>query len=242
MGYSQSKYSPLKLMSGGSARISIGICAVFFGIGLFIILRGDSNDTYSGILVCCIALMQLFDYAIWRNLQCYPGGPNDKGTRGLYILLWALPAILSLSAAFFATNLFADPASRTLLMGVGGVFALFSIVLLSIVYEDRNTWCSNPGVLWQPNYGFLHNEKVPMKPNLLLLIGLLVPTLLVDPFMLGTGTLVIATSSYLLSREFDPNFRGEWLSVNTLLMNGVAIWALLVPALRRDIAGVSDKF
>jgi len=242
MGYSQSKYSPLKLMSGGSARISIGICAVFFGIGLFILLRGDSNDTYSGILVCCIALMQLFDYAIWRNLQCYPGGPNDKGTRGLYILLWALPAILSLSGAFLATNIFADPASRTLLMGVGFVFTLLTIVLITLVYEDRNTWCSNPGVLWQPNYGFLHNEKVPMKPNILLLIGLLIPTILVDPFMLGTGTIVIATGSYLISRDFDPNFRGEWLSVNTLLMNAVAIWALLVPALRRDITGVSDKF
>ena len=242
MGYSQSKYSPLKLMSGGSARISIGICAVFFGIGLFIILRGDSNDTYSGILVCCIALMQLFDYAIWRNLQCYPGGPNDKGTRGLYILLWALPAILSLAGAFLATNIFADPASRTLLMGIGFVFTLLTIVLISLIYEDRNTWCSNPGVLWQPNYGFLHNEKVPMKPNLLLLIGLLIPTILVDPFMLGTGTIVIAAGSYLISRDFDPNFRGEWLSVNTLLMNAVAIWALLVPALRRDITGVSDKF
>jgi hypothetical protein len=229
-------------MSGGSARISIGICAVFFGIGLFILLRGDSNDTYSGILVCCIALMQLFDYAIWRNLQCYPGGPNDKGTRGLYILLWALPAILSLSGAFLATNIFADPASRTLLMGVGFVFTLLTIVLITLVYEDRNTWCSNPGVLWQPNYGFLHNEKVPMKPNILLLIGLLIPTILVDPFMLGTGTIVIATCSYLISRDFDPNFRGEWLSVNTLLMNAVAIWALLVPALRRDITGVSDKF
>jgi hypothetical protein len=229
-------------MSGGSARISIGICAVFFGIGLFILLRGDSNDTYSGILVCCIALMQLFDYAIWRNLQCYPGGPNDKGTRGLYILLWALPAILSLSGAFLATNIFADPASRTLLMGVGFVFTLLTIVLITLVYEDRNTWCSNPGVLWQPNYGFLHNEKVPMKPNILLLIGLLIPTILVDPFMLGTGTIVIATGSYLISRDFDPNFRGEWLSVNTLLMNAVAIWALLVPALRRDITGVSDKF
>jgi hypothetical protein len=229
-------------MSGGSARISIGICAVFFGIGLFIILRGDSNDTYSGILVCCIALMQLFDYAIWRNLQCYPGGPNDKGTRGLYILLWALPAILSLAGAFLATNIFADPASRTLLMGIGFVFTLLTIVLISLIYEDRNTWCSNPGVLWQPNYGFLHNEKVPMKPNLLLLIGLLIPTILVDPFMLGTGTIVIAAGSYLISRDFDPNFRGEWLSVNTLLMNAVAIWALLVPALRRDITGVSDKF
>jgi hypothetical protein len=186
--------------------------------------------------------MQLFDYAIWRNLQCYPGGPNDKGTRGLYILLWALPAILSLSGAFLATNIFADPASRTLLMGIGFVFTLLTIVLITLVYEDRNTWCSNPGVLWQPNYGFLHNEKVPMKPNILLLIGLLIPTILVDPFMLGTGTIVIATGSYLISRDFDPNFRGEWLSVNTLLMNAVAIWALLVPALRRDITGVSDKF
>jgi hypothetical protein len=229
-------------MSGGSTRISLGICAVFFGIGLFIILRGDSNDMYSGILVCCIALMQLFDYAIWRNLQCYPGGANDKGTRGLYLLLWLMPAILCFTAAFLATDVFADPASRTLLMGVGGVFVLLGLALTSIVYEDRNTWCSTPGVLWQPIYGFLHNEKVPLQPNFLLLAGLLVPTLLVDPFMLGAGTIIIALSSYAISKQFDPNLRGEWLSVNTLLMNGVSIWALLVPALRRDLTGVNDKF
>ena len=242
MGAPQSKYSPLKLMSGGSARISLGICAVFFSLGLFIILRGDSNDTYSGILVCCIALMQMFDYAIWRNLQCYPGGPNDKATRGLYILLWLMPAILSLAAAFLATNVFADPASRILLMGIGGVFGLLALILMSITYEDKNTWCSNPGVLWQPIYGFLHNEKVPMKPNILLLIGLLIPTLLVDPALLGAGTISIALVSFLTSKAFDPHYRGEWLSVNTLLNNGIAIWALLVPALRRDLMGVHEKF
>jgi len=229
-------------MSAGSARISIGICAVFFSIGLFILLRGDTNDTYSGILVCCIALMQMFDYAIWRNQQCYPGGPNDKDTRGLYLLLWLMPAILCLSAAFFSQNLFADPASRIFLMGVGGIYLLLGLVFASLVYEDKNTWCSVPGVLWQPNYGFLHTEKAPMQPNLLLFVGLLIPTLLVDPYMLGFGTVGLGLGSFLISKNFDPFFKGEWLSVNTLLMNSVAIWALLVPALRRDLTGTNGHF
>lgn len=242
MGGVESKYSQVKIMSGGSARLSIGICAVFLGIGLFTILRGDSNDAYSGILISCIALLQLFDYGIWRNLQCYPGGPNDKATRGLYLFLWFMPSILCFSAAYLGTNLFADPASRLLLLGVGGVYAILGLVFTSIVYEDKNTWCSVPGTLWQPNYGFFNNEKVPMTPNILLAVGLLIPTLLVDPFMLGLGTVTIAIISFILSRQFDPFFKGEWLSVNTLLMNSVSIWALLVPALRRDLIGVSAAF
>ena len=228
-------------MSGGSSRISAGLCAVFLGLGLFIILRGDSNDTYSGILVCCIAFFQLFDYAIWRNKQCHPGGPNDKGTRGLYLFLWFMPAILCFSGAFLATSVFAEPASRTLLIGVGTVYLLLGLVFSSLVYEDKNTWCSTPGILWQPNYGFLNNEKTPMNPNLLLLAGFLIPTLLVDPFLLGLGTVSIMLGSFMVSRQFDPNFRGEWLSVNTLLMNGVSIWALLAPAIRRDLTGINDK-
>jgi hypothetical protein len=224
-------------MSGGSTRISLGLSAIFFGLGLFILLRGDSNDTYSGVLVCCIALMQLFDYGIWRNLDCYPGGSNDKASRGLYILLWSLPAILSLTAALFATNLYADPASRTFLLGFGGVYTLLAIAIISLVYDNKNTWCTIPGALWQPNYSFLHDSKIPMNLNLLLLVGLLVPTFLVDPAMLGAGTLALAVGSFVISKSFDPYFNGEWLSVNTLLMNSVSLWALLVPALRRDIFG-----
>ena len=76
---------------------------------------------------------------------------------------------------------------------------------------------------------------------LLLLAGFLIPTLLVDPFLLGLGTVSIMLGSFMVSRQFDPNFRGEWLSVNTLLMNGVSIWALLAPAIRRDLTGINDK-
>jgi hypothetical protein len=242
MGNALSKYSPIEIMIAGSARISLGLCSIFLGIGLFIILRGDANDTYAGILVCCIALIQLFGYGIWRNLECTPGGSNDRGTRGLYMLLWFMPAILCLAASFFATNVFADSASRMFLMGVGGVFGLLALAMSSVVYENKNTMCSVPGKGWQPKYSFLHDEKIPMKPNLLLLVGLLIPTLLVDPFMLGAGTVVIALGSYALSKQFDPFLDGEWLSVHALLMNAVAIWALLVPAIRRDLTGVSGKF
>jgi hypothetical protein len=242
MGIPQSKYSPIEIMIAGSARISLGLCSIFLGIGLFIILRGDANDTYAGILVCCIALMQLFDYGIWRNLQCTPGDSNDRGTRGLYMLMWLMPAILCLSAAFLATNVFADPASRIFLMGLGGAFGLLALAMISVVYENKNTMCTVPGKGWQPNYGFQHDEKIPMQPNLLLFVGLLIPTLLVDPFMLGAGTVAIAIGSYGLSKKFDPYSDGEWLSVHTLTMNAVAIWALLVPAIRRDLTGVSGKF
>lgn len=230
-------------MSGVSPRISLGLFSIFFGLGLFILLRGDINDTYSGILVCCIALMQLFDYGVWRNLDCNPGGSNDKAGRLLYMLLWLMPSILCFSAAFFANyNLIGDPVSRTLLIGIGVVYLLIAIIFGSVVVEDRNTWCTYPGIMWQPNYGFLHSEYVPMKPNILLLAGLLLPTLLVDPHLLGVGTVAIMTGSLFISKQFDKEFNGEWLSVNTLLNNGIAIWALFVPPIRRDLFGISATY
>ena len=229
-------------MSGGSTRISLGLFAIFFGMGLFIILRGDSNDAYSGVLVCCIALMQLLDYGIWRNLDCYPGGPNDRATRGLYTLLWFLPSILCFTAAYFANNVIFDPSSRMLLWAVGAIYFLIALIFTSMIFERKDTMCSTPGILWQPVYGFLHSEFVPMKPNILLLVGLIIPTLIVDPYLFGSGTIVISTVAYALARNFDQGFNGEWLSVNTLLNNAIGIWALLVPALRRDFMGRIEKY
>jgi len=224
-------------------RTSLGLFGIFFGLGLCIILRNDINDAYSGILVCCIALMQLFDYGIKHNLECYPGGSNDKATRGLYMLLWLMPAILCFSAAFFANhNVIGLPASKMLLIGIGAVYVLIACVFGSIVFEDQNTWCSIPGMMWQSNYGFLHSEYVPMKPNILLLAGLLLPTLLVDPYMLGLGTFVIATVALFLGRKFDPTLNGEWLSATTILCNGIGLWALFVPPLRRDLFGINPTY
>jgi len=224
-------------------RLSLGLFSIFFGLGLFILLRGDINDTYSGILVCCIALIQLFDYGFLKNLECYPGGSNDRASRGIYLLLWLMPTILCFSAAFFANhNLIGNPASKMLLMGVGTVYLLIFLIFASIVYEDRNTWCSVPGIMWQPNYGFLHSEYVPMKPNILLLAGLLLPTLLVDPYMLGFGTATILTGALFLGNKFDRAWNGEWLSVTTLLANGIGLWALFVPPLRRDLYGINPTY
>lgn len=229
-------------MVTGSARISLGISLVFLGLGLFILLRGDSNDTYAGILVCSIALLQLFDYGVWRNLECNPGGSNDRATRGLYMYLWLLPAILCFAAASLATDVFADQAGRMFLYGMGGVFTLLFLALFTVIYDNKLTMCSAPGQSGQLKYGFLNDEKVPIKPNLLLLAGLLVPTLLVDPFMLGLGTVGVAIGSYVLSKQFDPFMGGEWLTAETLLMNGVGIWALLVPAIKRDLAGLGGTY
>lgn len=227
-----------------SPRVSLGIFSVFFGLGLFILLRGDINDTYSGILVCCIALIQLFEYGFLHKMDCYPGSSNDKATRGIYLLLWLMPSILCFSAAFFANhNLLGDAnTTKSLLMGVGAVYLLIFIVFAMVVYKDRNTWCSVPGNMWQPNYGFLHSEYVPMQPNILLFAGLLLPTLLVDPNMLGIGTITIVTTGLFLGRKFDPYLKGEWLSVTTLFSNLIGIWALFIPPLRRDILGISPTY
>jgi hypothetical protein len=218
-------------------RISLGIFCVFSGLSLILLMRGSPNDTYSGILVFLIALIQLFEYGIWNDLDCNPGGSNNKASRGTYILLWAFPALLSLAAAFFSTNIIADPASRTLLMGVGFVFTALACSLLPILWADKRTWCSQPGANWIPIWSFFDKDGSPLALNPIWLIGILIPTLLVDPLFLGSGTAAILTGAYLIGCSSDKLMKGEWASVTAVLSNGVGIWALMVPTLRGLIFG-----
>ena len=217
-------------------RISLGVFAVFSGISLLLLMRGASNDTYSAIVVFLIALLQLFEYGVWKNLDCNPGGSNNKASRGAYILLWAIPGILCLSAAFFATNIIADPESRTLLKGAGFIFAALACSLIPIMWSDKRSWCSQPGGNWIPIWSFFRDES-PLALNPIWLIGVLLPTLLVDPLFLGSGSALILTGSYIIGKSTDKLMKGEWASVTSLLANNIGVWAVLVPSFRGLIFG-----
>lgn len=217
-------------------RISLGVFAIFSGISLLLLMRGSSNDTYSAIFVFLIALIQVLEYGIWYNLDCNPGGANNKASRGIYILLWLMPAILCLSAAFFSTNIVADPESRLLLKGAGFIYAALAFSLIPIMWADKKTWCSVPGANWIPIWSFF-NDETPLRLNPIWLIGVLIPMLLVDPLFLGSGSFLILIASYLVGRSSDKLMKGEWASITAVLANGIGLWALFVPNLRGLIFG-----
>jgi hypothetical protein len=218
-------------------RISLGLFLVFSGISLVLLMRGSSNDTYSAIVVFLIALMQLLEYGVWNNLDCNPGGSNNKASRGAYILLWAMPALMCFAGAFFSTNIIADPSSRTLLIGVGLVFSALACSLVPIMWADKKTWCSQPGANWIPSWAFFNKDVAPLDLSVLWLIGILVPMALVDPIFLGSGTAAILTGSYFVGRSSDKLMKGEWASVTALLANGIGLWSLMVPGIRSFLFG-----
>ena len=74
--------------------------------------------------------------------------------------------------------------------------------------------------------------------NLLWLVGILMPTVLVDPAFLGSGTLAIGVGSYMFGRTADELRTGEWLSVTALMSNGIGIWALFYPVIRYMMYGL----
>ena len=217
-------------------RLSLGVFAIFSGISLLLLMRGSSNDTYAAITVFLIALIQLLEYGMWNNLDCNPGGSNNKSSRGIYILIWFMPAILCLSAAFFSTNIIADTESRLLLQGAGFIFSALAFSLLPILWADKKTWCSQPGANWVPVWSFFRDET-PLEPNPIWLIGILIPMLLVDPMFLGSGSFLILIGAYLVGRSSDKLMKGEWASVTALLANGIGLWALFVPSIRGLIFG-----
>lgn len=219
-------------------RLSLGVFAIFVGISLLLLMRQSSNDTYSAVVVFVIALIQLLEYGVWNNLDCNPGGSNNKATRIAYILIWALPAILCLAAAFFADNIIFDPESRLVLKGAGFIFTALACSLIPIMMSDKKTWCSQPGPNWIPTWYFLNpDNQVPLELNLIWVIGILLATLSVDPLFLGSGTALILWGSYNYAKSQDTLMKGEWVSLTSTLANSVALWALFVPTLRGLIFG-----
>jgi hypothetical protein len=218
-------------------RLSIGAFAIFTGISLVLLMRGGPNDSYAGVVVFSIALMQLLEYGVWNNLDCNPGGSNNKASRIAYAVLWLMPAIFCLAAAFLATDVFADDGARQLLKGGGFIFAALACSLVPIMMSDKKTWCSQPGVNWVPNWYFLGNDSSPLALNPIWLIGVLIPTLLVDPAFLGVGSALILAGSYAFAKTQDRMLKGEWLSITGLLANSIGLWALLVPNLRGLLFG-----
>jgi len=217
--------------------ISLGVFAIFAGISLLLLMRGQSNDTYMSIVVFLIALFQLLEYGVWKNLDCNPGGSNNRASRIAYILMWSIPAILCLAAAFFSTNIVADPESRLLLKGAGFIFTALACSLVPIMLADKKTWCTQPGPNWTPSWSFLKTDESPLALNPIWLIGVLIPILLVDPLFLGSGSALILAGSYLIGKSQDRLMKGEWVSVTSLMVNGIGLWALFVPNLRGLIFG-----
>jgi hypothetical protein len=226
-------------MSDG--RVSLGTFLVFTGLSLLLVLRGGPNDAYAGVLVFMIALLQLYEYGVWNDLSCNPGQSNAKAGKAAYITLWAMPAVLCLAAAFLGSNLVAEASSRSLLLGAGLMFSALLVSLALPTYMDKATWCSAPGNLWLPVWYF-EKEKVPLALNPMWLLGVLLPTIFVDPQVLGIGTLVVAGGAYYAGRHVDPLDSGEWLSVTSLLANGIAVWALAAPKARELVFGPGVAF
>ena len=223
-------------MSGGLERISLGIFAVTTGISLLIATRGGKNDTYTAALVFMIGLIQLFEYGVWLDPECNPGRSNDRASRGSYILLWAMPAILSIIGFLCADTVVADPAGRWLLLGSGFAFTALLVGIVPQALGDRATWCTTPGNIAQPVWWW-QRERSPLAPNFLWLVGMTLPTVLIDPVGLGSGSLALAGASYSIGRWADKVGNGEWLSITALLSNSIAIWGLLLPGLRYSIFG-----
>ena len=219
--------------------ITLGVFWICTGLSLILLMRGQENDRFAAIMVFLIALFQLLEFGVWNNLSCDPGGSNNKASRLSYAHIWFLPALLCLSAYFFAKDVVGDFAGRNLLLGIGFAHTILALALMPIMWKDKTTWCTQPGDNWIPEWSYMRGVS-PLEPNSMLLVGILAPLLLVDPALLGIGTLSIITGSFLTGRSADKLMKGEWLSVMALLSNGVGFWALLVPPLRSLLFGAPE--
>ncbi len=200
-------------------------------------MRGYENDAFSAMLVFIIALFQLLEFGVWNNLDCDPSGSNDKASRLSYILFWLAPALLAISAAFFANSVIGQDAGRKFLLGIAIAHIILAFALVPSMLEDKATWCSQPGNNWIVQWWYLR-EKTPLKPNLMWFVGILSALLLVEPIFFGIVALVIGLGAFFVGKSVDKLMRGEWFSVTTVLSNVVALWALIFPPLNHYLFGL----
>ena len=212
-------------------QIVLGIAGVFTVLSLILLLRGETNDSYMAILVFTIALLQLFEYGVWINQDCFPGGANDKASRGAYMLIWAMPAILAFSGVFFGNHIAAKEYSVGMLLMTGIFFCLLTICLFSIMVTDKTTWCTTPGNTGQPIWWFLRNSS-PLDLNFLWVVGMIIPLFFVEPLIIGSGILIISGASAIIARQADIALEGEWISSTALMANSIGFWALIAPYIR----------
>jgi len=220
-------------------RICLGLFSIATGISLILLMRGYDNDAFAAILVFCVGLFQLLEFGLWNNLDCDPGGSNNKASRISYGLLWFLPAILCFSGFALAKDVIGEDSGRNFLFGIGFAHLALASALMPILWQDKTTWCSQPGDNWMPEMWYMRN-KTPLAPNLMILVGVLSAILLVDPWVLGIGSLVILIGSYLVGRSADRLEKGEWFSVTMLLSNSIGLWALLVQSIRIMVYGAPE--
>jgi len=213
-------------------QIVLGIAGFFTVLSLILLLRGESNDSYMAILVFTIALLQLFEYGVWINQDCFPGGANDKASRGAYMLFWLMPAILAFSGVFFGSHIAAKEYSVGMLLMSGIFFCLLTICLFSIMITDKTTWCTTPGNNGQPIWWFLRNTS-PLDLNFLWVVGMIIPVFFVEPLIVGSGILIISGISAVVARQADLALEGEWVSSTALMANSIGFWALVAPYIRQ---------
>jgi hypothetical protein len=215
----------------GRTKICLGLAGTFTFVSLLLLMRGAPNDSHMAIIVFSIALLQLFEYGVWKNQDCFPGGSNDMATRGAYTLFWLLPSILAFSGYLFGSFVVAENMAYGMLLMSGILYAFLTLSLITIMFSDKSTWCTTPGENGQPIWWFLRNSS-PLNLNILWIIGILIPIILVDPLIIGSGILTIVAGACSLARQVDPSLEGEWVSSSTLLANGIAFWALIAPYIR----------
>lgn len=212
-------------------KISLGTAGFFTVLSIILLIRGSTNDSYMAVFVFLIALLQLFEYGVWKNQDCFPGGSNDKATRGAYILFWLMPAVLAFAGSFLGSHIAAEQYAVGMLLMSGLFFSLLTACLVSIMIYDNTTWCSTPGNTGQPIWWFLRNHS-PMNLNFLWILGMLIPMFFVEPLLAGSGIMIITGVSAVLARQADMALEGEWVSSTALMANCVAFWALVAPYIR----------
>ena len=192
--------------------------------------RNNSNDRALSIFIFWFALMQLFEFFMWRNMQ-----DHSLVSKLSLVSIQLQPFVLVASLYYFSlynnnnknNNKYTN--TEKLVLGVIGFASLVKTLAAthySFITQAANNWLSTKGphchLMWWFNR---HFYQVPWlaRSDPLYAILLLLGVIMIKPFKQGLIYFIFAFISAIVSRLFYPKEEGSLWCWIANLMGVIAI-------------------
>ena len=214
-----------------NAPVSLATFISSITICLYLWVRNLHNDRILSLWISWFALMQLFEFFMWRNMK------NHSFVSKLsFINILLQPFFLAVLLFFFykKEKIFYTVLEKIMLFGIMGISFIKSIagIFYAFVTQKNNNWLSTTGPHCHLIWWFSKNDtKMPYitRVNAFYIAPLLLACALIKPFKQGLIYFLLGLISYFLITIFYP---GELGSLWCWIANLMGVIAIFMPYLK----------
>jgi len=208
-----------------NAPVSLATFISSITICLYLWVRNLHNDRILSLWISWFALMQLFEFFMWRNMK------NHSFVSKLsFINILLQPFFLAVLLFFFyrKEKIFYTVLEKIMLFGIIGISFIKSIagIFYAFVTQKNNNWLSVKGPNCHLIWWFSTNDKkIPYiaRVNAFYIAPLLLACTLIKPFKQGLIYFLLGLMSFLITKLFYSNENSSLWCWIANLMGVIAI-------------------